>query len=254
MGLFDKRDKKRRDDFDSPVEAVDLDQVQNSEPVTAVGAEPVVSLDRPKSASASPATASARFVAPMPRSATTPPSAAHATTPPAAAAPPTPAPARTTHRQPAVAPDADAYGIDRAIELMRTLPTENIQLVVQVVKFSLESVGIKLPVIIEDATRRQRDLRGRVDVLAKEISELESEIRQRKEEISRLEADYRETTVVRERLEMAEGVSRPTARSGTPSSSPVVTIPPKGSGPVAASPVTTPSIPSLPGGGPAGTK
>jgi hypothetical protein len=200
MGLFDKRDRKRgKDDFDSPTEAIDLDRVG--------------------SAAEAPAPASS------PAAATTAPS-------PTAAAPkpaPKPAPALALP-----APDSDSYGIDKAIELMRTLPSENIQLVVQVVKFSLESVGIKLPIIIDDATRRQKDLRGRVDVLKSEISDLEKEIADRKAEIEKHEADYRETTMVRERLELAEGLGKPAAAASTPT-------------PAATTPTPTPAAPTLPG-------
>ena len=68
-----------------------------------------------------------------------------------------------------------------------TPPQENVEPVVQVVKFSLESVGIKLPTIIEDAIRRQKDIQGRIGVLKGEIIELETEIKTRKDEIERLE-------------------------------------------------------------------
>jgi hypothetical protein len=180
MGLFDKKDKKRRDDFDSPVDSVDL----NSSPVEKSVAAPA------------PAPAPAPAAAPNVVVAT------QAPTPAAPAPKPAPAPPP---------PETDNYGIEKAIELMRTLPTENIQLVVQVVKFSLESVGIKLPVIIGDAIRRQTDLRGRVDVLKSEIADLETEIKQRKDEIEKHETDYKETTTVRERLEMAEAHGKPGA-------------------------------------------
>ena len=181
MGLFDKRDKKRGgDDFDSPVESVDLDRA--SAPKAEARSEPSLAAPAAVAQSASAAKPAAK----------------------AAATPALPS------------PDSDSYGIDKAIELMRTLPQENIQLVVQVVKFSLESVGIKLPIIIDDAIRRQTDLRGRVDVLKSEIADLEQEIAQRKAEIEKHEADYRETTTVRERLELAEGIGKPAAAEPAP--------------------------------------
>ncbi len=101
---------------------------------------------------------------------------------------------------------------------MRTLPADNVELVVQVVKFSLESVGIKLPIIIEDAIRRQKDIQGRIGVLRAEIADLEAEIKQRKDEIDRLDADHKETTVVRDRLELAEALGKP-PKPGAPSAS-----------------------------------
>ncbi|MBZ0233465.1 MAG: hypothetical protein K8M05_14155, partial [Deltaproteobacteria bacterium] len=119
----------------------------------------------------------------------------------------------------APAPEADDYGIDKAIELMRTLPQENIELVVQVVKFSLESVGIHLPTIIQDAIRRQNDLQGRIASLKAEIAELEAEIKQRKDEISKHEADHKETSTVRDRLELAEKLGKGGKPSAAASSS-----------------------------------
>ncbi|MCL4227001.1 MAG: hypothetical protein KJZ91_21285, partial [Myxococcales bacterium] len=136
-----------------------------------------------------------------------PPEPARAAAPAASPAPASsPAPARGAAAPPP--PEVDDYGIDKAIELMRTLPSENIELVVQVVKFSLESVGIHLPTIIKDAIRRQDDLQGRVASLRAEIADLEAEIKLRREEIARHEADHKETTMVRERLELAEKLGK----------------------------------------------
>jgi hypothetical protein len=263
MGLFDKRDKKRggKDDFDSPVEQIDLSSVPASTPVKA---------EAPK-----PAPASAPAPAPAPSA--------------AGLGPPEPAlplgkttargEARQTDGMPQIevvkekpmrgTPEHDDYGIDKAIELMRTLPSDNIELVVQVVKFSLQSVGIQLPTIIEDAIRRQKDIQGRIGVLRTEIADLESEIKTRKEEIDRLDSEHRETSTVRERLELAESLGKPKASepitsatssvaSGTSSPSsanlPRVTrqtAPP----PVGATTGSSPSVPTssapLPGVGPA---
>src|SRR5262249_11349314 len=96
------------------------------------------------------------------------------------------------------------YGINKAIELMRMLPSDNMELVVRVVKTTLESTNIKVASIIKDASRKQGDLEARVAILKKEIVELETEIATRRKEISALEADHRETTTVKERLQLAE--------------------------------------------------
>lgn len=166
MGLFDK---KKSDDFNSPVERIDLSSV------TAPTA-------------ASSATAAGR--------------SQHA-----------PAPAHHP-----VEPEQPRYGINQAIELMRTLPQDNVELVVQVVKRTLESTHIRIDTIIGDATRKQSDIEGRMTVLKQEIAELERDIASRRNEIAGLDADLKETTMVKERLVLAE---RPTpapqpqaARSG----------------------------------------
>jgi uncharacterized small protein (DUF1192 family) len=194
MGLFDKRDTKKRggkDDFDSPVEQIDLASVAaaTAAPAAPRAAEPARGAEPARTADGWPAE---------------PARAAEAAREAAREARPTPA--RGT-------PEHEDYGIDKAIELMRTLPSENIELVVQVVKFSLESVGIRLPTIIEDAIRRQKDIQGRIGVLRGEIAELEQEIKVRKDEIERLDADHKETTTVRERLELAENLGK-APRSG----------------------------------------
>ncbi len=198
MGLFDKKDKKRKDDFDSPVDRVDLTPAPASAaPAPSVGAKPAPAAEPPR-----PAVAATPAVA-APAPAVAPPA------PAAAALAARPAPAA------AAAPDSDDYGIDKAIELMRTLPSDNVELVVQVVKFSLESVGIQLPTIIKDAIRRQNDLQSRVGMLRSEIADLEAEIKLRKEEIEKHEADHKETTMVRDRLELAEKLgkgSKPAAK------------------------------------------
>ncbi|MEO6952862.1 MAG: hypothetical protein ABI321_13740 [Polyangia bacterium] len=97
------------------------------------------------------------------------------------------------------------FGINAAIQLMRSLPIDkNPELVVTVIKTTLESLRVKVSDIIADATKKQAQLEGRVEMLTKEISDFEREILQRKEEIARLEADHLETTSVKERLELAE--------------------------------------------------
>src|SRR5277367_1413451 len=49
--------------------------------------------------------------------------------------------------------DHPDYGINKAIELMRTLPDDNIELVVRVVKATLESTNSAVATIIKDAIR-----------------------------------------------------------------------------------------------------
>lgn len=96
-------------------------------------------------------------------------------------------------------------GIDHAIQLIRTLPTDkNVDLVVKVLTTTLESLGIRVADIVLDATQRQKDLRNRVGQLKSEIEHHQKEIEQRAQEIVRLEAAYAETTKVRGYLEGEE--------------------------------------------------
>jgi hypothetical protein len=110
-----------------------------------------------------------------------------------------------------------SYGIENAIQLMRALPVDqNVELVVAVIKGTLESLKVKVSDIIEDAVRKEKDLEGRVTNLKQAIQEFEKEIQQRKDEISRLEADHAETSSVKSRLMLAEKAQKaqtPTAKS-----------------------------------------
>jgi 3-oxoacyl-ACP reductase-like protein len=123
----------------------------------------------------------------VPEPAPAKPSPASASAPaPVAAAKPAAAPAVTK-------PDHPDYGINKAIELMRLLPEDNIELIVRVVKTTLESTNINVATIVHDATRKQAQIEARVGVL--------------KNEIALLETDHKETTSVKDRLVLAEKLS-----------------------------------------------
>lgn len=101
------------------------------------------------------------------------------------------------------------FGIDQAIQLMRSLPVDqNVELVVTVIKTTLESLRVKVADIIVDADRKTKDLEERVANLKRAIADFEKEIETRREEIGRLEADFKETTSVRARLELAQKSQR----------------------------------------------
>jgi hypothetical protein len=101
------------------------------------------------------------------------------------------------------------YGIEQAITLMRALPMDqNPELVVAVIKTTLESLKVKVADIIVDADKKTKDLEERVANLKRAIADFEKEIETRKEEIARLEADHKETSGVRARLELAEKAQR----------------------------------------------
>lgn len=106
-----------------------------------------------------------------------------------------------------------SFGIQRAIELMRKLPPENIELVVSVVKTTLESAQVDVESIIEDAVGRRRKISDRIDGLRSEIKDFEEEIEGRKTEIAALERDYSETTDVQEKLELALDLSEASERT-----------------------------------------
>jgi hypothetical protein len=109
------------------------------------------------------------------------------------------------------------YGIDQAIQLMRALPVDqNVELVVQVIKTTLESLKVKVSDIIHDADRKTKDLEERVSNLKRAIADFEKEIETRKQEIGRLEADHSETSSVRARLELAEQAQKKAVAAAAP--------------------------------------
>lgn len=98
------------------------------------------------------------------------------------------------------------YGIQDAIHLMRTLPLDdNPQLVMTVIKSTLESTQVLVADIIEDGLQRLRNIEHRVETLRDEIVDLENKIEARRAEIARLEEDHAEVKAVTARLEIAEG-------------------------------------------------
>lgn len=100
---------------------------------------------------------------------------------------------------------SEQYTIERAIALIQALPVErDEQLVVDVVRMTLESAGVSVPSLVADAGRRQQDLRGRIQRLKETVADLQQEIRQRKHEITELRDNYDETTRAKEHLLLAE--------------------------------------------------
>lgn len=152
-----------------------------------------------------------------------------------APAKPAPAPAKPAAAKPAAAvakpaakpaaePAKPTYGIQNAIELMRQLPSDNVPLVVEVVKKTLESLHVDIGSIITDAERKRARIDDRVVNLQAEIDDFEEEIAARKDEIEALTADRDETKTVKERLELALQPAGAAAAKPSPAAS----VPPPG--------------------------
>jgi hypothetical protein len=98
------------------------------------------------------------------------------------------------------------YGIQQAINLMRSLPQDlqTTDFVVQVIKRTLESAHISVGTIIADATRREEQIVTRIRPLQEEIAKYQQEIETRNSEIKRLQAALEETSWAKEWLVRAE--------------------------------------------------
>jgi hypothetical protein len=114
------------------------------------------------------------------------------------------------------------YGIAEAIALLRGLPSDqNGELVVRVVRATLASLDVRLPDIIEDASRKQKVTQEKIAAEHAQVAELEKQLDSHRKEIAALEADLKETTTVKDRLQMAErsadkASTSPLFAAGTP--------------------------------------
>ena len=100
-----------------------------------------------------------------------------------------------TSAAPPTAGSRPGYGIEEAIQLMRTLPTnQNTDLVVRVVRATLGSLDVHLPDIIEDASRKQKSVQEGIAGVRGKIADLEKQLDVHRREIAALEADLTETT------------------------------------------------------------
>jgi hypothetical protein len=97
------------------------------------------------------------------------------------------------------------FGIADAIHLMRSLPSDpNIDLVVRVVRVTLDAVDVSVEEIVADARRKEKRIEDSVAVLEGEVAELEKQIYARRCAIAAHKADLEETADVRERLYQAD--------------------------------------------------
>jgi hypothetical protein len=121
------------------------------------------------------------------------------------------------------APGPRAYGIAQAIHLMRSVPVEdNVELVVAVIRSTLESLNIRLSDIIDDASSREHTLHARIETLKGEIADHEKQIDTRSQEIGVLHSELSETTKVKERLLLAQNGAHPAAAPQPPKREPAL--------------------------------
>ena len=76
------------------------------------------------------------------------------------------------------------YGIEETIALMRDLPRENVELVLQVVTKTLESLNVEVSAILQDAGQKQSKIQAKIRDLEKEIRSFEQQITTRRSERS----------------------------------------------------------------------
>jgi hypothetical protein len=109
---------------------------------------------------------------------------------------------------PPVVPVEHRFGIDDAILLMRSLPTDpNMSLVVRVVRVTLGAVHVSIDEIIADALRKEARIKENIAGLESQIADIERQLGSLRRDIATQQADLKETANVRERLHMADQYS-----------------------------------------------
>ena len=78
------------------------------------------------------------------------------------------------------------YGLDQAAELLRSLPTENFELVITVVKKTLQSFNVDVGQIVIDAKGRLTKIENEIDSCEAEIEKFKKEVEDREETIKAL--------------------------------------------------------------------
>jgi len=127
-------------------------------------------------------------------------------------------PSAAAHAPASTSRSNNSYGIAEAIQLLRGLPVDqNPDLIVRVVRATLASLNVHLSDIIDDAAKKQKATQERIASEHAKVADLEKQLADHRKEIAALEADLKETTTVKDRLQMAEkGAAAPTPIRGVP--------------------------------------
>jgi hypothetical protein len=117
---------------------------------------------------------------------------------------------KQSDRQAAPAPAHDVYRITDLIQLLKTMPIEeHPNLVLQVIKTTLESVGVHSSTLIDDANLREEAIREHIGVLDGEIIAFTHEVQTRRDYIAYLNAELAETIDAKSRLSSVEEADHP---------------------------------------------
>ena len=188
MAIFSKKQGVKKSDDQAKVivdGSLGAKPVDNSEAHEVAAADAVVQEPTNNSPSMAPEPAAPEPVADVP-------SATHMLEPEALLTPP-------------VEPMEHRFGIDDAIQLMRSLPTDsNMALVVRVVRVTLAAVHVSVEEIVEDANRKEQRIKESVAELETRVVEMDKQLAIIRSEITAQHADLKETINVRERLHLAD--------------------------------------------------
>jgi hypothetical protein len=98
-----------------------------------------------------------------------------------------------------------AYGIADLIRLLKRIPSDqHPELVAQVIRTTLESVGVRSSALLENAVILENGIRDQIATLESQIVELTREIATRRDRITRLNVELVEMAQARDRLAKAD--------------------------------------------------
>jgi hypothetical protein len=216
MAIFSKKNSGKRPDRAEGQAKVILDE---SLATNATEDSPAKDTSSTEASAQEPAVQGSTVQEPSARQSTAQESAPSATTPDAdAAAAEAKKTTDTDHEvvepesidTPSVVPIEHRFGIDDAIQLMRSLPADpNSALVVRVVRVTLSAVNVSVEEIVADATRKEARIKEGIAALEARIVDLEGQLGALRREITAHQADLKETTNVRERLHLADQYTGP---------------------------------------------
>jgi len=100
-----------------------------------------------------------------------------------------------------------SYGVDKAIELMRDLPQQELGAVVGIVIHTLESMQIDVDAIIDDAEQKESRVSQRIQFLEQEIGELSGRIKKCGDEIEFYRTELAEVSAIKQLLQSDAALS-----------------------------------------------
>jgi hypothetical protein len=95
------------------------------------------------------------------------------------------------------------FTVEQALQLMKEVPTEGMpeRVIVQVVRTTLESVGISIPELLAAASRRQDEVTNEIVRIQGEIASLHQAIEEKSAQVAYYQEQLGEIGSLRERFE-----------------------------------------------------
>ena len=95
-----------------------------------------------------------------------------------------------------------SYTVEQALHLIRQLPLErmNEELIVKVIRATLENVGVSIPALLEAAAQQQDAITNEIVRLQSDIVSLQQAIEQKSSQVATYQSQLAELSSLRERF------------------------------------------------------